>query len=369
MPAFRLERLSPAARSLWTLLDARGTTWLVGGAVRDLAAGLEPHDVDLATALRPGEVRAIAQTEGLSVVRAGEAFGRIGVVTAHGLVDVTTFREEAAYLDGRHPEMVRFTGDGVQDLRRRDFTMNAMALTAAGRLVDPTGGLHDLQEAVIRAVGDPARRLDEDHLRVLRAIRFLAYPLGPMRLDPALAREVAARREVLKKLSAARLGSEFGAMLSHATPDRALIEGARLGLWAPSRLPGQGLDGLDDPGARLLALSHAYELEALGSIEWPHALRARARGIARILAGVDPVAGSDGVAAQQLAHWLGEADPARLLRPERVMGQLQIGAGPILGQVLREQRRYLKEGDGDRSPDAILAHLQRFLQNLPESSD
>ncbi len=369
MPAFRVERLPAAALCLWDVLDGRAPTWLVGGAVRDLAAGLDPEDVDLATALRPYEVRQVACAHGLAVVRTGEAFGRIGVQTAQGLVDVTTFREEGAYEDARHPTRVRFTDDGIRDLRRRDFTMNAMALSVDGRLIDPTGGLRDLQNGVIRAVGDPGRRLDEDHLRVLRAIRFLSYRLGPMRLDPGLAEAVAARRGVLRGISSRRLGVELAAILSHPCPDRALAEGARLGLWAPSRLPGRRLSRLGDAGARLLALARAYDFETWGRPEWPRPLRARARKIARVLAGTDPVEGSEGVAAQELASWLGEPDPARFLRAGELMRCLQIPAGRVLGQVLREQRRMLADGGEGRSRAELLDHLRQFVQNLPESSD
>lgn len=167
----RLARWAPPGvhHVLAVLAEAGGTPFIVGGAVRDALLGRATHDFDVATRLPPGRVADLFPR----VVRAGEKHGTIMVLTPEGPVEVTTFRSEGAYLDGRRPSTVEFHDDLWVDLARRDFTINAMAADlGAGRIVDPFGGLADLTRRVVRCVGEPAARFGEDGLRLLRAVRF-----------------------------------------------------------------------------------------------------------------------------------------------------------------------------------------------------
>lgn len=368
MPALSVTRLPADARRLWQILSAYGTTWLVGGAVRDLALEMSPGDVDLATALHPPRVRELASAQGYRTIAVGQEFGRVGVVTGAGVVDVTTFREESEYADGRHPARVRFTTDGVRDLLRRDFTINAMAMAPEGGLIDPTGGLTDLAAGVIRAVGSAHQRVAEDHLRILRAIRFTAYGPGSFELAADLQDAITGRSAELLAISAARRGAEWNAILRHPWPDRALETGARCRLWAPWERGGRALAALSDPAARLLALQLTYEMGQLGRLEWPRELRLRARRIGRMLAGQDPVRGGEGAAARELADWLGRPDPVHLLRGEEVMRLFHLD-GRAVGDVLAEQRRLLEAAPATLSREALIDQLGRFVQNLRKSSD
>jgi poly(A) polymerase len=162
-------------------LKARGhQAWLVGGCVRDLVLGREPKDHDVSTDATPSQLLEIFP-------RAQLVGAQFGVILVDG-VEVATFRSDHAYQDGRHPDRVTFETDPKQDVLRRDFTINALMLDPeheadpAGHVVDYVGGLDDLKSGVIRAIGDPERRFEEDHLRMLRAIRFAArfgFAIGP----------------------------------------------------------------------------------------------------------------------------------------------------------------------------------------------
>ncbi|MDP2872820.1 MAG: HD domain-containing protein [Bacillota bacterium] len=182
-------------------------TYLVGGSVRDLLLGRAVHDWDLASAALPDAVRALFPR----TLDTGIAHGTVTVVHQGCAVEVTTFRREGPYLDGRHPSSVSFDAGLRDDLARRDFTINAMALGAGGRLHDPFGGLDDLALRRIRAVGDPAARFAEDHLRVMRAFR-LAAELG-FDLDSGTAAAARACACALDRVAAERLRAELDRIL------------------------------------------------------------------------------------------------------------------------------------------------------------
>ena len=144
--------------------------YLVGGSVRDAVMDRPVSDWDLATSAAPVDVaRLFPQT-----VLTGEKFGTVTVVLPECTVEVTTFRTDGDYIDGRHPEEVKFVSSLNDDLSRRDFTMNAMAATGDGKIIDPFGGLDDIAKGVIRCVGGPNTRFSEDALRMFRALRFSA---------------------------------------------------------------------------------------------------------------------------------------------------------------------------------------------------
>ena len=191
-------------------LEQRGfESWFVGGVVRDLLRGAEAHDSDLASAATPQDV--IAAFPDDPVLTTGARHGTVTVVVDHVPVEVTTFRTETTYADSRHPDEVRFASKLEDDLSRRDFTVNAMALHPTRGLVDLFGGREDLRRGVIRCVGDPAERFREDALRILRALRF-ASKLS-FCLDAATADAARRGKDSLSLLSRERVQSECTGLL------------------------------------------------------------------------------------------------------------------------------------------------------------
>ena len=155
-----------------SLEQAGFEAYVVGGCVRDHLMGRTPQDYDLCTSATPEEICRIF--EGNRLIRNGEKHGTIGVVLAGEVYEITTFRAEGEYSDNRHPDSVTFVKDLESDLKRRDFTINAMAYSPTRGLVDPFGGRQDLKQRILRTVGDPEARFREDALRILRGVRFAA---------------------------------------------------------------------------------------------------------------------------------------------------------------------------------------------------
>lgn len=154
--------------------------YAVGGCVRDHLLGLKPHDYDLCTSATPEETTQIFSQYPL--VHSGEKHGTIGVILKGQQYEITTFRSEGGYTDGRHPDWVNFVSTVQEDLSRRDFTVNAMAYAPGKGIIDPWGGKKDLQRGILRAVGDPEVRFREDSLRIIRGVRFaVRYGLIPER--------------------------------------------------------------------------------------------------------------------------------------------------------------------------------------------
>ena len=200
------------------LRDAGHVAYFAGGCVRDLLLGREPKDWDVATDAPPPRVRALfSNTQAV-----GAAFGVILVRHRRSQVEVATFRSDGRYVDGRHPEGVTFT-TAEADAARRDFTINGLFLdpldTAAdspdGRVIDFVGGQADLAARRIRAIGQPERRFEEDHLRVLRAVRFAAR-LG-FTIEPATAAAIRDHAPNLTRISPERVADELRAMLPPPT--------------------------------------------------------------------------------------------------------------------------------------------------------
>ena len=212
---------------------------LVGGAVRDELLGRPHSDWDLATRLLPEAVMARARAAGLKVIPTGLQHGTVTVLLAGRPVEVTTFRSDGDYLDGRRPESVRLGVTLEEDLSRRDFTINAMALPLdGGDLVDPFGGRADLAARLIRAVGDPLQRFAEDGLRPLRACRFAAQ-LG-FEVEAATLAAIPQRLDVARKVSVERVFVELDKLLRGDDPRRGmalLAECGLLDLWLPELRP------------------------------------------------------------------------------------------------------------------------------------
>jgi len=201
-------------------LRARGfQAWLVGGCVRDLVLGLAPVDYDIATDAQPSRLVEIfpkAQLVG----------AQFGVVLVDG-VEVATFRSDHSYMDGRHPGEVTFESDVKQDVLRRDFTINALLLdpavvnssdALASQVVDYVGGLTDLRNHVIRAIGDPEQRFTEDHLRMLRAIRFAAR-FG-FEIEPETMAAIQRLHDRITRVSPERIRDELVRILTEGSARR-----------------------------------------------------------------------------------------------------------------------------------------------------
>ena len=204
--------ISPAALGVLETIEHAGfEAWLVGGCVRDALIGRNRGDVDLATSATWQQVQQACTAAGMAVHETGTAHGTVTVVNDGEVVEVTTYRIDGDYRDARHPESVQFTSSIVEDLARRDFTINAMAWHPARGLLDPFGGSTDLDAGVIRAVGNPDQRFEEDALRILRAVRF-ASQLG-FSIDPATAAGMNAHAGSLARISVERVLVELEALL------------------------------------------------------------------------------------------------------------------------------------------------------------
>ena len=208
-----------AARAIAQLEDTGFETWAVGGCVRDSLRGAAPHDWDLCTAARPEQMQAVFAGE--RVLETGAKHGTLTLLTGGGPLEITTFRADSGYSDGRHPDGVRFVAHIEDDLARRDFTVGAMAWHPERGLCDPFGGLDDLQEGVLRAVGDPDARFQEDALRILRAVRF-ASQLG-FAVEPETAAAMRRQLARLDCVAAERVHAELTGLLCGRFAQRALL--------------------------------------------------------------------------------------------------------------------------------------------------
>ncbi len=235
--------LEAGARAVVRVLQTAGyQAYWAGGCVRDRLLNRQAKDIDIATNAHPGQVQALFTT----TYAVGRSFGVILVEHEGGTYEVATFRRDARYLDGRHPESVQFTV-AEEDARRRDFTINGLFFDpASGQVLDYVGGLADLQSRIVRAIGTPADRFAEDHLRMLRAVRFAAT-LG-FTLDPVTAEAIRNHAADIKLISAERIQVELIRMLTEAAK------------------PGQALELLGETGLLAMVLP---EVDALRGVEQP----------------------------------------------------------------------------------------------------
>ena len=209
-----------AAELLDTLHRAGYAAYVVGGCVRDSLLGLTPHDWDLCTSALPQQGMELFGEE--KCIPTGLQHGTVTVKQGGGLYEITTFRTEGTYTDGRHPDEVHFVPDVREDLARRDFTINAMAYNEKEGLIDPFGGQADLQSGILRAVGVPHQRFTEDALRILRLYRFAAR-FG-FSIDPPTAQAAQELCAHLDCVSVERIEEELAKLLSAPAPAAYLNE-------------------------------------------------------------------------------------------------------------------------------------------------
>ena len=225
--------LDPGAAALLDALHAAGyAAYAVGGCVRDSLLGRTAHDWDLCTSALPQQVMELFGTE--QCIPTGLQHGTVTIKYGGQLYETTTFRTEGSYTDGRHPDEVQFVPDVREDLARRDFTINAMAYNEAEGLVDPFGGQADLQNGLLRAVGEPQQRFTEDALRILRLYRFAAR-FG-FALDAATARAARQLAPHLDCISAERIQEELAKLLAAPQPG-GYLEPAVLAVVLPELTP------------------------------------------------------------------------------------------------------------------------------------
>lgn len=209
----RIEIPKKAAEVIGRIMDAGFQAYAVGGCVRDSVLGRRPEDWDITTSARPEQVKALFP----HTVDTGLKHGTVTVMMGREGFEVTTYRIDGKYEDGRHPESVAFTPSLREDLRRRDLTINAMAYNQEQGLVDIFGGMEDISRGIVRCVGDPRERFREDALRILRAVRFSAQ-LG-YHIEEGTQEAIAELAPLLARISAERIQTELVKLLVSPHPE------------------------------------------------------------------------------------------------------------------------------------------------------
>ena len=208
-------RIPPGAAKILRALEDHGyEAYVVGGCVRDSLLGRDPHDWDITTSALPMQVKALFRR----TIDTGLKHGTVTILEGGEPFEVTTYRVDGEYLDGRHPSEVTFTASLKEDLQRRDFTINAMAYSEKKGLQDFFGGYPDLEKGLIRAVGDPMKRFGEDALRIMRAVRFAAQLGYEIEEETVQAMKVLA--PTLSKISAERIAAELEKLLVSPHPEK-----------------------------------------------------------------------------------------------------------------------------------------------------
>ncbi len=209
-----------AEKVMHVMQSAGEEIYIVGGCVRDSLQCITPNDYDMTTSAPPERTLSILGESGFRTAATGLAHGTVTAISEGFPIEITTFRIDGAYKDSRHPEHVSFTRSLSDDLARRDFTVNAIAYSHKTGIVDLYGGREDMKNKIIRAVGDAARRFDEDALRIMRAFRFSAQ-LG-FEIETETLKAAEAKRDGLKSISAERIESELLRLVCSRSAQRSL---------------------------------------------------------------------------------------------------------------------------------------------------
>lgn len=210
----------PIKKALSMLENEGYEGYIVGGCVRDCVMGKVPDDYDVTTSALPEEVENIFS--GYKVIETGLKHGTVTVIIDHFHIEITTFRTEGEYVDGRRPSSVRFTRSLEEDVARRDLTINAMACDLRGKIYDYFGGLEDVEKGIIRAVGNPQERFSEDALRIMRALRFSS--VTGFEIEKETAKALRECKSMLLKISAERIREELTKLLCGKSARRIIME-------------------------------------------------------------------------------------------------------------------------------------------------
>ncbi len=363
-----------AAYVMKTLRDAGYEARAVGGCVRDMLMGAEPHDWDLCTNALPEEMLCCFQ--GLKVIETGLKHGTVTVVRNGEPVEVTTYRAESVYSDHRHPDEVRFVRRIEEDLSRRDFTINAMAWDPESGLIDLFDGQGDMHRKLIRCVGAAEERFEEDALRILRAMRFAAR-LG-FAVEEATARAIHEKKELLKDISAERIFSELKGILQGK--DAAKILAAYndvLQVILPGAVP-FGADAPEDVEIRLALLVRELGAEALKALRCDNAAQKAVAELLEAPTAQTPVemrklAARYGQERARQILWMQGGDRALLeqtlqsslclgLKDLAVTGgdllALGIPSGPGLGETLQQLLALVLEEKLPNEKEALLQYVK-----------
>jgi len=218
------EHLSKADRLVLEGLRSAGEAWIVGGWVREAASGRHETDLDIATTLLPAEVKGLFPRSLMVGEKYGTVIVRLEDNISDGTWEVTTLRSEGSYGDGRRPDQVEFGQSIEDDLARRDFTINAMAIDSDGDVIDPYDGMSDLRAGVLRAVGEASERLGEDGLRIMRAYRFLDSTGGMRDMESSLRSAVRGNLSMLDGVSRERIGMEMERILGGRNAGEVILQ-------------------------------------------------------------------------------------------------------------------------------------------------
>ncbi|MCJ1907384.1 CCA tRNA nucleotidyltransferase [Planococcus ruber] len=257
--------MKTAIKVIEQLEGAGFEAYMVGGAVRDYLLEKKPHDIDVATNASPEQVKSLFER----TVDTGIAHGTVLVLKDGSGIEVTTYRTEGSYSDHRRPDSVEFVQSLEEDLKRRDFTINAMAMDKDMAITDPFGGAQDLAKGLIRAVGNPDERFQEDALRMLRAIRFSGQL--DFQIDPSTLASIGHQAHLIKSIAIERIKSEIDKMMLHKKASRSFAYLTDTGL--AEHLPSGYLFKADwakfqvfetaAAGWAFMLFEHAQEIEAI----------------------------------------------------------------------------------------------------------
>jgi poly(A) polymerase len=324
-----------AERICRTLRAADHQAYLVGGCVRDILLGREPADYDVATDATPDRVQALFPRS----LAVGAQFGVIIVTDRDAQVEVATFRSDIGYSDGRHPDHVEYTTSAKEDVRRRDFTINALLLDPeSNEVLDYVGGQNDLRAGIIRAIGDPDQRFGEDKLRLVRAVRFAAR--FRYAIEASTFRAIAQLAPSISEVSAERLRDELTKLLTEGAARRAfeLLDETRL---LPELLP---------EIARMKGVEQPPQFHPEGDV-WTHTLLM----LEQLPAGSSPT-----LAWGVLLHDVGK--PPTFTPPAGPDGRIRFDRHVEVGTVMAEDicRRLRFSNEDTEQIAALVANHLRF---------
>lgn len=363
----------PAFRAVLAALGA--PAWAVGGCVRNTLLGAPVADIDIATALRPEEVTRRLEAAGLRAVPTGIGHGTVTAVAEGRGFEITTFRADIA-TDGRRAT-VRFSDDIAEDAARRDFTINALYAAPDGEVTDPVGGLADIAARRVRFIGDPAARIREDYLRILRFFRFHAW-YGAEGLDPDGLAACAELADGIERLARERVGQEMRRLLAAPDPAPAVaamqaagilrrcLPGADAALLAPlvhvetgepdwlARLAALG--GEDPETALRLSRAEAKTLEAIRAASGLRPAGAAYRHGARAARAASLIAAASGAPSpEDLEAEIERGAAARMPLTAQDLIDAGIAPGPALGAALARAEADWIDHDFRLDRDRLLA--------------